>query len=70
MADLDDYYNILTLIINRMFKFTINNVRIEPKFAHHLIRMSLNDNSIVGRAINTHLIIYNREVQIYDATRV
>lgn len=67
MADLDDFYNILTLIINRTFKFTINNVRIEPKFDYHLIRMSLNDNSIVGRAINTHLIIYNREAESYES---
>lgn len=62
MADLDGYYDILTFIVNRMFKCTINNERIEPIFAHHLIRKALNDNSIVGRAMNTHLIIYNEEV--------
>ena len=61
MADLDGYYNILTLLVNKMFKFTINNVRIDPIYAHHLIRMSLNESSIVGRAKNTHLIVYNRE---------
>ena len=67
MDDLDGYYNILTFIVNRMFKCTINNERIEPVFAHHLIRMALNDKSLVGRAINTHLIIYDREVDKYES---
>lgn len=61
MDDFDNYFNILTLLVNKMFKFTINNERIDPELAHHLIRMSINDNSIVGRAKNTHLLIYNRE---------
>lgn len=61
MVDFDNYYNILTLLVNKIFKCTINNVRIDPMFAHHLIRMSLNDKSIVGRARNAHLVIYNKE---------
>jgi len=60
IIDFDNYYNILTLLLNKSFKYTINNIRIDPMFAHHLIRMALNDKSIVGRAKNTHLIIYKR----------
>ena len=61
LMDLDNYYNILALIINKTFTFTINNERIDPDFARYLITRALNDRSIVGRAKNTHLIIYNRE---------
>lgn len=62
MVDLDSYYNIFALFVNGMFKYTINGIRIDPRWAHHLIRWSINDRSMVGRAKNTHLIIYNREV--------
>lgn len=61
LLDIDKYYDIVKLLINQTFKFTINKVRIEPKFALNLITRALNDASIVGRAKNTHLIIYNRE---------
>lgn len=61
MIDFDNYYNLLTFLVNKTFKYTINNVRIDPMFAHHLIRMAMNDKSIVGRAKNAHLIIYNKE---------
>lgn len=60
-VDLDNYYNILTLLVNKTFKFTINNRRIEPRFAHYLITRAIHEESIVGRAVNTHLIIYNKE---------
>ena len=61
LMDIDNYYNMLTLCINGAFKWTVNNVEIEPYFAYHIISRLLNEASVVGRAKNTHLIIYNIE---------
>lgn len=58
---LDIVNSVVPLLINQMYKFTINNVRIEPKFVFYLITRALNDASVVGRAKNTHLIIYHRK---------